>query len=386
MVGVDYHSRVPREEHPVSANDSRTPALLFVALGLVALCTAACTASRRVERFEREQDAPNAGAPVGGSRAPRGSNGANADDSSSDGGAGQPQPADASLPPDTRGCFSPIADTQLALQPDALGCKCDVEGLQVCVEGVALICQRTYTEEPVAFDRRWALLPSERCVASPECRAVNRRPDVLACLADYASCTELQDGDFCGGRCRGELDCDRVDCEDYRPTDFVCDDSGGPWEGRCDGGLVRYRAESGRGTRYWNETSGKLVAIQLASDAMTFCDGSDQNMILGEVGAVEGCAVVTDDSTAVCMQDRCSEGPATRVGDGCTFALGAPLSPSLCQAEVTLNGQVLTCNDPNGWSAIDRFHILLDGSACELVQSGEPIAVQVRVPCSLLPI
>ncbi|HMI90151.1 MAG TPA: hypothetical protein VK509_02255, partial [Polyangiales bacterium] len=359
----------------MSVTDSSRSALIVLALGLASAWVTACTVARRVERE------PDAADPRTAANAGRGGSHEASDAHGSAGSAAdQTRPDDAPLLPDAGsrveadGCFSPAVDAQNALEPGVWGCECKVENARACVAGIALVCAQV-EGAPGARFTRWVGLPKETCDLDPSCPVANRRSDALACLNEYASCNQREDAAFCGARCRGPLDCALVSCDDYEEPGFECDGTGGPWEGVCDVGtdsLVRYRAESGRGTRYWDLNDGKLRAAQLASDTKSFCGGSDLTMMLGDISVIQRCTVVTNDSTAICSKDRCSDGVAQRVEDSCVFELGGPLPAEFCVAHVQLNGQGLTCRHPDGWRRVDRFKIRLDGAACELVQSGEP--------------
>jgi hypothetical protein len=284
-------------------------------------------------------------------------------------------------------CFSPTEDPELAFEPGIPACACELEGQRICVGGKPLGCQRVSTAEPATARLEWSAYSPGECAKNLDCPELNRRDSAAACLADYLHCSEREDGTFCGEQCHRPLDCTAFACAEYEaPTTFACDPEGGPWEGVCSGADVRYRVEHTGETRYWDRASGALIAASSLSAASSACNGSDAVVFLGDVSLLTTCPALTDDGTAICLQDRCSDTTATRVADSCEFELGAPLrAGAACQALATLNGQVLACDDPNGWTALDRFHIRLDGAACTAVQSGEPTVVRVQVPCTDLP-
>jgi hypothetical protein len=69
---------------------------------------------------------------------------------------------------------------------------------------------------------------------------------------------------------------------------------------------------------------------------------------------------------------------------GCDIALNGDVDPNrVCEGEVTLNDQVLGCNDPNGWSLIDSRHIRLEGSACEQLKSDATAVVRADFDCNI---
>ncbi len=55
-----------------------------------------------------------------------------------------------------------------------------------------------------------------------------------------------------------------------------------------------------------------------------------------------------------------------------------------CVGRVTLNGRALTCDDPNGWRAIDANHIELQGEACMTLQSTPGVTLEAIFPCGII--
>jgi len=285
-------------------------------------------------------------------------------------------------------CFSPTQNAELAFGPGVPACACEIEGQRICVGGKPLGCLRVSTAEPVTSHLEWGAFSPDRCPENLECPALNVRRTAEACLAEYVQCSERDDHTFCGEQCHGPLDCTALACDDYEPpSTFTCDPEGGPWESVCSGANVRYRVDHTGETRYWDYDSGALIAVMSPSAANSACNGSDRSVFLGDTSLITSCPVLTDDGAAICLRDRCSDTTATRVADSCEFELSAPLQTGKCWlASVELVGQALTCDDANGWTALDRFHIRLDGTACEQVQAADAVVVRVRVPCHLLPI
>lgn len=76
---------------------------------------------------------------------------------------------------------------------------------------------------------------------------------------------------------------------------------------------------------------------------------------------------------------------ATIVGGvvDCRLTLSGSIDPALaCSGEVRLGGEVIPCDDPNGWRAIDATTIELTGTACDDLQSGATLTA--RFPCDVV--
>lgn len=68
----------------------------------------------------------------------------------------------------------------------------------------------------------------------------------------------------------------------------------------------------------------------------------------------------------------------------CELTLSGSIDPSLaCSGEVRLGGDVLPCDDPNGWRAIDANTIELTGTACDRLQTGGE-TLTARFPCDVV--
>lgn len=66
---------------------------------------------------------------------------------------------------------------------------------------------------------------------------------------------------------------------------------------------------------------------------------------------------------------------------GCEITLVGEIDPTMaCTGEVRIGGDLLTCDDPNGWRAIDATHIELLGAACDRLESTGD-TVTGRFPC-----
>jgi hypothetical protein len=57
---------------------------------------------------------------------------------------------------------------------------------------------------------------------------------------------------------------------------------------------------------------------------------------------------------------------------------------SECRGLVTLNGNALQCNGPDGWVLEDARHIELQGAACEMLRNASDVFVQAQFPCDVL--
>ncbi len=68
----------------------------------------------------------------------------------------------------------------------------------------------------------------------------------------------------------------------------------------------------------------------------------------------------------------------------CTLELSGEIDPALaCLGTVRLGGDLLTCDDPDGWRAVDSTHIELTGAACERLQTGGE-SVNASFPCAVI--
>lgn len=69
---------------------------------------------------------------------------------------------------------------------------------------------------------------------------------------------------------------------------------------------------------------------------------------------------------------------------GCDIALNGEVNPNAaCQGSVTLNGQPIACNDPNGWMLVDSRHIRLQGSACDQLMRDMNVSLKADFACSI---
>lgn len=69
---------------------------------------------------------------------------------------------------------------------------------------------------------------------------------------------------------------------------------------------------------------------------------------------------------------------------GCEVALsGKVQSGNACMGKVMLNGDPLTCDDPNGWELLDENHIRLLGTACDELKMSDDVFLEVSFPCQV---
>jgi hypothetical protein len=54
-----------------------------------------------------------------------------------------------------------------------------------------------------------------------------------------------------------------------------------------------------------------------------------------------------------------------------------------CTGTVSLNGRPLTCDDPNGWRAVDENHIEILGTACDELTMGGAV-LEASFPCDVV--
>jgi hypothetical protein len=69
---------------------------------------------------------------------------------------------------------------------------------------------------------------------------------------------------------------------------------------------------------------------------------------------------------------------------GCDLALNGQIQNGLeCEGSVTLNGQQIACNDPNGWRLLTPRHIQLQGEACNRLMRSPDALLEARFPCGV---
>jgi len=69
----------------------------------------------------------------------------------------------------------------------------------------------------------------------------------------------------------------------------------------------------------------------------------------------------------------------------CDVTLRGQIDPAqACTGTVTLNGRVLSCDDPDGWRAIDSNHIRLMGAACDELTTSNNATLVGRFPCDVV--
>ncbi|MET0387918.1 MAG: vWA domain-containing protein [Polyangiales bacterium] len=66
----------------------------------------------------------------------------------------------------------------------------------------------------------------------------------------------------------------------------------------------------------------------------------------------------------------------------CEVSLAGKLDVTrACEGTVAMNGQVLGCDDPQGWRAVDETHIELQGMACDRFKSDPSVLLDASFPC-----
>ena len=69
----------------------------------------------------------------------------------------------------------------------------------------------------------------------------------------------------------------------------------------------------------------------------------------------------------------------------CTVELNGRVDPDMaCSGEVRLNGELLPCDEPNGWRAVDESHIELLDDACDTLKSGNGAVLEAEFPCNAI--
>jgi len=70
---------------------------------------------------------------------------------------------------------------------------------------------------------------------------------------------------------------------------------------------------------------------------------------------------------------------------GCLLQIEGTLDVSrACSGTVKLDTTVLTCDDPNGWRAVDATHIELQGTACTMFESNPTVHLDASWPCGVV--
>jgi hypothetical protein len=74
-------------------------------------------------------------------------------------------------------------------------------------------------------------------------------------------------------------------------------------------------------------------------------------------------------------------GPAA----ACDVALSGSVKMGIeCMGTITINGQPLVCNDPNGWMLKDKSTISITGTACEEYKNNVSAILQADFPCEVI--
>jgi hypothetical protein len=95
-------------------------------------------------------------------------------------------------------CFSPTQNLDIVSVDEARGCDCTNVGQSICVAGNGLICEGLDSNPP---QQRWAAVLDGPCgepTPDPTCPDGEVRATAEACLADFMTCYEIADGEYCG--------------------------------------------------------------------------------------------------------------------------------------------------------------------------------------------
>jgi hypothetical protein len=156
-----------------------------------------------------------------------------------------------------------------------------------------------------------------------------------------------------------------------------CDGGGGG--GRRGGGPAANYQPSIAAVKKGTAKGVTTYVISLADATGTFHDHLQELANLGNPAAGGAAQLYEPGSPA-----ELSAALESLVGGavGCDIALnGSLMAGSECAGTVTVNGARVTCNDPNGFKAVDPRHIRLQGSSCKLLMDRNAV-VEARFPCS----
>jgi hypothetical protein len=124
----------------------------------------------------------------------------------------------------------------------------------------------------------------------------------------------------------------------------------------------------------------KTYVISLADSSGPFHDHLQQLANLGDPAA-NGAAVLYEPASP----DQLTKNLMSLVGAavGCEIELNGSVEASqACTGKVTLDGQALGCNDPNGWALVDASHIKLQGKACQKLTQNNDADVEAMFSCT----
>jgi hypothetical protein len=68
----------------------------------------------------------------------------------------------------------------------------------------------------------------------------------------------------------------------------------------------------------------------------------------------------------------------------CEVKLKGKVEGDACQGTVRLSGELLECDQPDGWELVDETHVRLLGQACEQFRSSQVATLDVTFPCGVV--
>jgi len=122
----------------------------------------------------------------------------------------------------------------------------------------------------------------------------------------------------------------------------------------------------------------KTFVVSVASGGQEYQNFLDQLAVIGNTGSPAFSPTTKDELVA-----RFAEIVGGAIG--CEVQLnGTVTEGSECAGTVSLNGNALECNGPNGWRLVDPSHIELLGEACERFMSDPDVLLSARFPCDVV--
>ena len=121
--------------------------------------------------------------------------------------------------------------------------------------------------------------------------------------------------------------------------------------------------------------------ISLADATGPFHDHLQQLANLGNPAA-NGKATLYEPNTPQQLEDNLASLVTAAVG--CDIELNGLVDPKYAHTGiVTLNGNPLGFNDPNGWTLLDERHIRLQGAACQTIMADDNANIQADFECTI---
>jgi hypothetical protein len=160
---------------------------------------------------------------------------------------------------------------------------------------------------------------------------------------------------------------------DGEPNDFCAGNGGGRGGGRGSNAAVQQRVVDI--TKAGSERGANVYIISLA--------GGDAQL-QSHLEQVAGVTVSRQPPYSPATQAELVSAIGSVVSTGtCQILLNGMVRPGLeCMGQVLLNGQPLTCNDPNGWRLTGPSTFQLVGTACDAFLSMQ-LPLQAAFPCEV---